>query len=175
MDQEIREKMVLAVENAVLVAGAKDYETGMVQASKLVASVLNGVASIQTKDGLRTTLDSCSAISKREEKLVLLGLKMLPQVLRIGLKMAAQLAASTLPQPPGGRPRASNAAQTHAVQSYILELIGKGCSAKAAKDRAAQKFGLSQRTIHRLWSSRENVPEDEPGFKDVIGYISTGK
>src|ERR1017187_3771438 len=70
--------MVSALENAILAAGAKDYEAGMAQASKLIAFLHNSVQMMQTKDAFRKTLDSCSEVSKSEEKIALMGLTMMP-------------------------------------------------------------------------------------------------
>ena len=175
MNEEVREKMVLAFENAVLVAGAQDYEAGVRQASKLIEFIQDGVQSIQTKDGLRKMLDSWLPMSKSEEKVALLALKLLPQLLRIGLKGAAKKAETTLPALPGGRPRAVSADKTQEALNHVSELHRKGCTFKVAKDRASMKYGLSQRTIERMWLNRESIQEVEPTVDDVLRFISKGE
>jgi hypothetical protein len=175
VDEKMREKMVLALENAVRVAGARDYEEGMKQAKKLIDFADNGIQSIQTIEGLRKTLDSCLPTSKSEEKVVLLAIKLLPQLLRVGLKMAAKKAVSALPPPPAGRPRVTTANKTQEVLIFISELHRKGCSLKVAKGRASRRFEISLRTIERLWSNRGSVHEDEPTFKEVLRFIQTGE
>lgn len=173
MDEKIREKMVSALENAVHTAGAKDYEDGMNQATKLIEFAHNGVQSIRTIKGLRATLDSCPPMSKSEEKVALLTLNLLPQLFRIALKMAA--AKATLPPPSGGRPRATTANKTQEVLDFVSELFRKGSRLNVAKDRAAKKYGLSLRTIERLWSKRESILEDEPTIDDALRFIHTGE
>jgi hypothetical protein len=173
VDEKTRERLVLAVENAIRVSGAKNYEAGMKQALKLIEFVHTGIRSIQTIDDLRTTLDSCLPMSKSEEKIAVLAISFLPQILRIGLKMAAQEAQRTLPALPGGRPRAITAIETAQVRDFVSKLIREGSTLKAAKDRASRKFVLSKRTIERIWSGRKAMPENEPTIKDALRYITT--
>lgn len=173
MDEKTREKMVSALENAILAAGAKDYEAGMAQASKLIAFLHNNVQMMQTKDAFRKTLDSCSEVSKSEEKIALMGLTMMPHLLRIGLKMAAKKAENTLPALPGGRPRAISATEAREILRFISGLHEKGTSFKAAKERASRRYGISLRTIERLWSKRIAIDEDKPTIEDVLDLISS--
>jgi hypothetical protein len=175
MDEKIREKMVLALENAVRVAGAKDYEDGMRQATNLIEFARNGAQSIQTIEGLRTVLDSCPPMSRREEKIVLVLMNQLPQVLRIGFMVAAAKAKATLPPPTGGRPRATTASKTQEVLDFVSELFRKGSRLRVAQTRAANKYGLSLRTIERLWSNRESILEDEPTIDDGLRFIQTAE
>jgi len=175
VDEIIREKIVTAIENGVRAAGAIDYEGGMKQAEKLIEFAYSGVRSIRTIEELRSALDSCPPMSKSEEKIVLLSMQLLPQVLRIGLKMAAKKATSTLPSSPAGRPRATTATETQELLIYISELHRKGCSLKVAKIRASMKYGHSPRTIERLWSNRGAIREDEPNIQDALRFIGSGE
>lgn len=175
MDETTREKLVAALENAVLAAGAKDYETGMMQARRLLEITLEGLVCMQTKDDLRNMLDSLPPTSWSQENMALFAFKAMPKILRIGLKMAAKKAALTLPPPSGGRPRVANATQAREVINAILQLVGKGCTPRVAKDRTAQKFGLGRRTIHRIWQNRGSIKEDDPTLEDVLRYFSDGR
>jgi hypothetical protein len=157
------------------VAGAKDYEDGMRQATNLIEFARNGVQSIQTIEGLRTALDSWPPMSRCEEKIMLLLMDQLPQVLRIGFRMVAAKAKATLPAPSGGRPRATTANKTQEVLDFVSELFRKGSRLRVAQARAAKKYGLSPRTIERLWSNRESIPEDEPTIDDALMFIRTGE
>src|SRR4051794_15262691 len=103
--------MVSAIENAIRTAGAKSYEEGLKDATKIFQFLNDGLRSVQSVDDLRKTLDSMPDLQKHEEAIVLLLMRQLPQVVRIGLKMASNKATSTLPPPPGGRPRVFNAGE----------------------------------------------------------------
>lgn len=175
MDEKTREKMVLALDNAVRVAGAKDYEEGMRSAKRLFEILSIRVQSIQTIDDLRKMLDSLSPMSKRDEMLLLFAFKRLPQVLRIGLNVLAKKAVSTLPSPTPGRPRILTAQQTREMLDYVSHLQRIGCSLDVAKNRASQKYGCSGRTIDRLWPKRETIPDDEPTIEELLDFIAQGE
>lgn len=180
MDEVMRETLILAFEESICSVGAKDYETGMKQARKLIELIAGiiGIAnrivpSIETKEGLRRLLDSEMQWSKSEEVLFLQLLNQLPQLLRYGLTMTGKKAAETLPPPSTGRKPTLTARQSQEALDYISLLNRKGAPMSAAKGRAAQKFGCSRRTIARLWSSRKSIPEDKPSIENLVSLIFT--
>ncbi len=178
MDQKLREKFVDAVEKSFLVVGAKDYESGMNQARKLIAFAYEGIESMKTPDDLRTLLDSCPPISKREQLIGLLIAQNLPGILRLGLKLAAKRAVTDLPALNSGRPPALSSQKAHEALDYVSKLNRQGCPFEVAKSRAAQKFRCSLRTIERLWTKRESIDDEEEivevTMDDALNYISTG-
>ena len=179
MDEKLREKFVSAIEKAILIAGANDYEQGMQTTRKLLEWANENVKSIQTLDGLRTVLDSCPQMSKREEMIGLFLTNRLPQVIRFGLKIAAKKAVETIPAMKGGRPPAIPPQRVYEVLDYVSTLHRKGCSWEAAIRRTAMRFEISERTIERLWSRRESISDDdvmpEVTFEDAIGYLVSGE
>jgi hypothetical protein len=172
VDEKTREKMVSAVEKAILSLGEPTYEDGMKKAVKLLEFVTNATRTVQTPDGLRSALDACEPLSKREETIVLFAMRNLPALVRVCLKMAAKSAAVDLPALPGGRQQALTAQQVMDAVDYVYELHRKGASMDAAKLRACQKYGSSRRTIDRLCANRGSVPEDKPTLADVIKLLS---
>lgn len=175
MDEEVREKMISAIEKAAREAGAQDYEEGLKSVIKFTEFLNTNARSIQTTEGLRKVLDSCEPLSKSEEKLALFAMEHLSSILRICFKLAAKKAAATLPPPPSGRPPAFCARESEEVLDYISALHRKGSLLDAAKERASQKFGRSRRTIERLWSNRGSIAEDKPTIEAVISRISKGE
>lgn len=178
MDEEMREKMISAFEDAVRVAGAKDYETGMMQArnlivfvSGLVEFVTRSICAMGTIEGLRKMLDSMEEMSEEEAALLMLVLNQLPQLLRFGLMTVGKTAASTIPPPSGGRKPALTARQIKEALDYVSQLNRKGVSMPVAKARASQKFGCGLRTIERLWTNRESLPEDEPTMGELVSRV----
>jgi hypothetical protein len=172
VDEKTREKMVLAIEKAILSLGEPTYEDGMKKAVKLLEFVTNGARSAQTLDELRSALDACEPVSKSEEMLVLFAMRNLPSLLRACLKMAAKSAAIDFPALPAGRRKALTAQQAVDAVDYIWELTRKGAPMDAAKLRAGQKYGCSRRTIDRLCADRDSVPEDKPTIAEVINRLT---
>jgi hypothetical protein len=176
VDYEMREKMVVAFDQAVHMVGATGFEKGMEQARFLCGLatnwaifVNNFIQPIQTIEDLREALDLRMALSEEHQVYLLVALENLPQILRMGITALAKTAASTLPPPPAGRKPALTAAQAHEALDYVSELNRKGTSMPAAKLRAAQKFGCGLRTIERLWANRESIPvEEPPTIQDIV-------
>ena len=127
---------------------------------------------------MRVVLDACPPFSKLEGASVLFVVNHLPQVIRIGLKMAAEKAASTIPAPHGGRPPAIASHRIGEVLDNVSILNRKGCTLEAALKRTAMKFGTSERTIERLWAKREEISDEEalplPTMEEVISYLMNG-
>ena len=120
--------MVAAVEKAILGLGEPTYEGGMKKAVKLLEFCTNGVRSMETVDGLRSTLDGLEPLSKTDEKLLLFALQNLLPFLRFGSKMAAKKIAADLPALPGGRQPALTAQQAKEAVDYVWELTRKPTS-----------------------------------------------
>lgn len=172
MDENTREKMVSAIEKAMRTAGAESYEQGLKDVNEIFQFVNDGLRSLKSVDDLRKTLDSMPDLQKHEEAIMLLLMKQLPQVIRIGLKMASNKAKSTLPSPSGGRPTVFSAEETLKVVNCVAELHRRGSSLEVAKSRTAQKFGCGLRTIERLWANRGAIPDDEPTIDDAFKFIA---
>jgi hypothetical protein len=178
VDEKLREKFVSALEKAVLVAGSKNYEEGMKSATKLIGWLYDNVQSIQTREDLRSLLDSFPQMSKREEMIYLFLLNNLPQVVRFALKTAAKKAADTIPPMKSGRPPAIAPHRIAEVLDSVAVLYRKGCSLEVAVYRTSQRFCTSERTIERLWARRESITDDElmpeVTMDEAIEYITSG-
>lgn len=66
----------------------------------------------------------------------------------------AERARKALPAAPGGRRRRLTPERAAAACAFIGDLYAKGAVLDAAKRRAAQRFGVSRRTIQRVWEGR---------------------
>ena len=167
-----------AIEKWIVVAGAKDYAEGMESASKVIGWFYERTQMVKTRDDLRALLDSCPAMSKREELTYLFLANHLPQVIRPGLKNAAKKAADTIPPRKGGRPPAIAPQKTGEVLDCVSALMRKGCTHEAAIYRTAQRFTSSERTIERLWAKRGSISDDElmpeVTMDEAIAFITRG-
>lgn len=179
MEDKMRERMIVAFDQAVRIAGASSFEEGMGQARMLTGLVIgwvhfvnNFIQPIQTVVDLRETLVSRMSLTESEETLLLLALENLPQIVREGFTMVAEKAKSTLPPPHGGRRPAFTAEESQKVLDYVSHLNRMGAEMPIAKDRAAQRFGCSRRTIDRMWTHRKSIPlEKPPTIQELIGMV----
>ena len=183
VEEKMRERMIVAFEKTVRMAGAPSFEKGMCQAkeklgiaSSWVLFVNNFIQPIQTVEDLREALESRMFLPEREQAQLLFALEKLPQIVREGSLMASKRLAATFP-PQGGRKRAFTVRESQAVLDYVSQLNRDGASMPAAKDRAAQNFHCSRRTIDRLWKQRKSIPlEEPPTIQELINMvIKTGQ
>jgi len=77
-------------------------------------------------------------------------IRILPHFLRSSL----QGIAKTLPPSPGGRPRELTPQECMQVCLLIGQLFGQGVELPDAQKRMAQRYGVSLRTIQRVWQQR---------------------
>lgn len=81
-------------------------------------------------------------------------------------------AARTLPAMSGGRPASMSTNEREEARDYIGKLIRQGVSLDIAKQRAADKYGCSLRTIERFWAARREPEEDKPTLRDLNNFLS---
>jgi hypothetical protein len=92
----MRERMIVAFDRAVRVAGAPSFDEGMCQAKTVLGIVSNWplfvsdfLKPIETIEGLRKALDSRMSLPEREQTMFLFALENLPDIVREGSRMAA--------------------------------------------------------------------------------------
>jgi hypothetical protein len=101
--------------------------------------------------------------------MLLLGsLKHLPQIIRVWLCQAAEVAEAELPSPTG-RPPVDSKARVEIV-AYVGQLHTRGTSLEISKRRAAQRFGQSESTVQRIWDDRGNL--EEADLRSVLRWLS---
>jgi hypothetical protein len=171
LEENVRERMVAALERTMVAMGAHSYEHGIAIALKLFRRLVEDLESIHTPDDLRKALDSLPAVSKMEGALNLFLMEHLPQVIRIGTMITAKTAAATLPAVTGGRPPAISENKRQEALDYVALLHRKGCTFEQAKERAALKFGCKKRTIERVWAERGSEQNSRVTMKEALAYL----
>jgi len=179
VDEQMREVMIVAFDNAVRMVGAQSFEEGMRQAKTVLENVSswalfanNFIQPIETVQDLRETLDSRMSIPEREQALLLFALENLPEILREGVTTLKKKVVSSLGPRPGGRKRAFTAQESQEVLDYVSKVNREGASMPAAKRRAAQKYHCSPRTVDRLWKNREFIAKEEPPtIQELISMV----
>jgi hypothetical protein len=104
----------------------------------------------QSRETLRAFLRSGPDPSPGELEGIITLMRTVPSLLRKSL----QTAASTLPPPPGGRPKGLTPQQAKDVCAQIGWLYGQGVEVRDAQKRMALRYNRSVRTIQRAWQQR---------------------
>lgn len=72
-----------------------------------------------------------------------------------------------------GRPKSLTTEQRKSLCEYIGKLYGDGLNIKAAKQRAAQRFGVSSSTVERTWTGRKKGYKPTP--REIVGILKAKK
>jgi len=171
LDEKTREKLVASFEEAIRAVGAPSYEEGFETLARLIRFAGEGIETIGTRDKLRETLDRLPPLSIRDRFICMFIAGHLPQLLRWGLRKMADDAARTLPAMPAGRPTSMTANQREEALDYICKLLRQGVALEIAKQRTADKYGCSLRTIERYWAAREESAEESPTMDEINTFL----
>lgn len=172
MTEEMREKLIAAMERAMIDAGAQDWESGMAKATRIFEKLTDGVGRIDSKEKLRELLASSPPLSWKDQQILLFAFKNLWPLMRKLAQFLAQKATDTLPPLKGGRPPALSLDENLELLDHVATLHRKGSSMKVAQKRAAIKYGCSPRTVARMWKNRENPPEEPIKPEDVVAFLT---
>lgn len=172
MDERRREEFVTAVEQTAVRFGARSYEGGLDQVIVLCSRLLNFMESIRTKDALRNVLASADEPTKSEERMILFFIRHSPQFVKIVCSLAFAKFVAALPPFAPGRPRAFNPEQRDKLVDFIYALHRQKVPFAVAKQRAAQRFGCSVRTVERLLAVRGEVGDDCASPEEISGWAS---
>lgn len=131
----------------------------------------DGVARMRTKDDLRKLLDEVPNPLWVEERLLLATAKFLPQILAAVAKQFAETIAHDAPPPPPGRPQVDFQRKAEVV-AFIEKLHMQGTGLERNKNRAAQRFGISESTVQRIWDGRGELGEAD--FRSALRWVLEG-
>lgn len=168
MDVELRERIILKIEQAYTVAGAKSYDQGMQQLGKMLEFINSHYDPMRSKEQLRTLLDQMPEPSFLQVRLIFGVVKYLPQLLRFGIKRLSEEAELTLLKIPTGRPRLELQ-----INAEIVDFVGDEHKRVTSLDRcmanAAKKFSVSKATAQRAWDDRASI--EDADFRSVLKYL----
>src|SRR4051812_29773783 len=98
MRAEVRDRLIERLDEVARWAGASDFDSGMADATRFFAALLEGIQRMKTKDDLRKLLDELPDLSMAEEQLLLASARFAPQLLSAAAKyLAKQLGADAPP------------------------------------------------------------------------------
>lgn len=122
----------------------------------------------------RETLDALlkqAQLSADEEQMFITMVENLPSLIVFGLTMVSTEAAKTFPVTNTGRPKSLEVKTRRSVCDYIAKLFSEGTGLKIAKQRAADKFGVSLSTVERTWAERKKG--HKPSLNELIDFLKS--
>lgn len=159
LDEELRQKITELMDETVRAFGPQSWNEAIDGLIRLAEWFLQNVDSLRV-DSIMKLLEDVPMegddAEQRQARVEFLR-EVFQQVPSLTRSLAIELAGrakQNLPPSPGGRPRIATPERAQAVCGFIGRLFGQGVPLQAAKQRAAQRFALSQRTVDRIWAQR---------------------
>jgi hypothetical protein len=158
MEQKTIQKFVAAFEEVAKQMNAEDYDWMADRAAQMVP-MIRITADLIEKSKSRADLTAwLEKFPEPEPSLVDFIVRAVHTVPRaFGSTIRDIVMTHNLPSPLKGRPRISQKT-AYEVCTFISDLYGRnGVPILHAKQRAARRFGLSPRSIDRLWTDRARI------------------
>jgi hypothetical protein len=164
-----RDKVLREADKMVQTVGGNSIEEAVELACRGFEKLLTILNMMRTRERAIETLDRLEA-TPAEEKFLVFSIKAIPMLVRFGAKKLAAQTQQDLPAPPTGRPPELTAEQQVKIINLISELNRIGTDLGSCKCRAQQRFGVSFRTVERVWNERGEILKSgpEPHFYDVV-------
>ena len=171
MEPNTRDKIIEIMEQSLVLAGAKDYDTGMAQIGKLFDYFQRNYEPMRSKEHLKALLEAMPEPPFLKKRFLFGALRYAPQLIRYGSKELVKMTEENLPEIPRGRP----GLDTY-KKAQIVAKVGRwhtaGYTLDQAKKRAARHFNVSESTVQRAWDDRQN--RGEVDFRSVLKFIAEG-
>jgi hypothetical protein len=161
---EILEAFIQTLESALREAGLDNpWEFGSKLADWLDKN-RTFIEAMRSREALKALAQSCpEEVAIKYSPIVIGFVRLAPTLANRDIMRAIHLEARDNPiTVPSGRPRALDDASKHKICDSVSELSRKGAQTSDAQERTAQRFGVSKRTVERIWRQRGQLPEPEP-------------
>lgn len=170
MDEKARQKLIDAIEQALISVGAKGFEDAEAKMQQVADFFSHRIRPLMNRERLNELLEKAE-ISSTDEQMLTAITESLPSLVVFGLTMLSSQATKSFPLPNTGRPKSLTSEKRRAVCENIAKLHGEGINLKTAKQRTAQKFDVSPSTVERAWAERKKG--HKPSFNEVIDFLKT--
>ena len=173
MTPETRDVILENIENALRSAGSADYETGIATVSTLLDWCRNHIEMIRTRQHLALILETLPPMDPEEESMAVACTALLPQLVASTVGDLYKQFSSDFKPAATGRPNVLGKDQYLRLVKYVGDMHVQGYTLSVCKRRAATKFGVSVRTVERIWQVRASLMEGrrEISFQEAKDWI----
>lgn len=170
MDDEPRRRIIDAIEQALKLAGAKGFEDAEETMQQIADLLTQRVKPLMNRERLEALLEQVE-LPPKDEQMFMAMAESFPSLIVVALNMLSSEAAKTFPVANAGRPQSLTSTKRIEVCEHILKLYGQGTKLMVAKQRTAQKFGVSLSTVERTWAERKNG--HKPSLNEMIDFLKS--
>jgi hypothetical protein len=167
MNDQTIEALIGSLERILKQTGIETLEDAGAAVQRL-ADILNQVPQYCDRERLAEVLKPIEVTA--EDEMLIRGMtENFPAVAVALLEEALPVMRKEFPVINAGRPKSLTTEQQKGVCEYIGRLYGDGVSIKTAKQRAAQRFGVSRSTVERTWAERKRG--HKPTVREIVGIL----
>jgi hypothetical protein len=167
MKRESRERIIEAYENASSLLGFGTLNSGLRYMREELERTLRILRRVRNHASLESVLAKEPEPTTEQLAAAVQAIELFPYQIRRRLPEAIKEAQKHLPREPGGRPQAVKPEEYPKVCEEIGRLFARGTPLKIAQERVAQRRGVSQRTIQRIWQNRKELAAVSQPVSDV--------
>jgi hypothetical protein len=154
MNDQTVQVLIEGLERLLKQGGIQTLEDAGVAVQRIAEILNQGIKPLCNRERLREELSNIE-VSAEDEVLIRAMAENFPAIAVALFGEALPLMRKEFPIVNAGRPKSLTGEEAKAVCQYIGQLHAQGLDIKTAKQRTAQKFGVSGSTIDRTWAGRK--------------------
>lgn len=173
MDTRAKNRIADALDKHFRNMGKENYDGAMEWFCTTLEKTLAVANTMRTRKDLLRTLDEMPELTPAELLLLNAGIKAIPLLIRKELKRAVKEGADDLGSLPG-RDSILPPTEMNKIRDEISRLHRQGCELYICKQRVATGYGISVRTVERIWNGRakESAISDRQAVAYMDGILS---
>lgn len=150
MTDDTIDRIFDALDEALRPMGYERFDEGIGRVAGWFSQIAEMTALMQNRGAFR---DWLYHVDEPDPAELDQGLQLLPNLVYI-IRQFATPVAKKMPYPPGGAPSATTPEQRKEICAEIQRLYDGGFRLGAAYKRIAKHYGISLRSVQRIWSER---------------------
>jgi len=171
MEERYRTAIIDSFEKGVSDMGFNLYKVGPRMKSFLEAR-LPMLSAMSSREALDAYLATAPPTDEAYMQQAVMLFAALPQLLTTYLNETTRRIAENLPPAPAGRPKRVTPEIKREIVGHIGTLFTKGVQLSDAQGRAALRFGVSRRTVQRVWRERHTfAAQPFLSIHDVLKFL----
>lgn len=173
LNSEQRDRILAAADKLARDLNNLGVEESFVEAHRLFTKLAEAASQVKSRQQILELMDSMPDLSWKDEQMCLAVCKYGKHLFRLGAVTLAAKVKAEMPAPPGGRKRAFALDDEKEVCRFVSDLIVKKVALPFAYERTAAHFGISPRTVRRLWEVRDQIAAEsrDPDFDTTVKAV----
>ena len=169
----MKQQYLAGLDELMRKVGVNTFEEALAIAKGILLTLASKIDELGDRKAFEDKLSQIELFPE-EEWMIQAIAENLPILFGFLVRSISQDFAKEFPAPPPtpGRPKSLEQTQKSEVCEFVGKLFSQGTQLGLCKKRAAQKFGVSTRTVERIWADRKRT-EKKPSVSEMINFLVT--